>query len=63
MRLLVDWEYYFTRLASAIQKIISIPAALQHITNPCPRVVHPDWLHKMVRDKAGWSLRSSTHRP
>ena len=51
MRDLVDWGYYTTRLASAIQKIISIPAALQHVANPCPRVAHPDWLHKMVRDK------------
>ena len=51
MRELVDWDYYFTRLASAIQKIVSIPAALQHIRNPCPRVIHPDWLHKMVREK------------
>jgi DNA polymerase epsilon subunit 1 len=51
MRELVDWDYYHTRLASTIQKIISIPAALQHIKNPCPRVTHPDWLHKMVRDK------------
>ena len=51
MRDLVDWGYYTTRLASAIQKIISIPAALQHVPNPCPRVTHPDWLHKMVREK------------
>ena len=51
MRDLVDWDYYTTRLSSAVQKIISIPAALQHVTNPCPRVAHPDWLHKMVRDK------------
>ena len=51
MRDLVDWGYYTTRLASAIQKIISIPAALQHVANPCPRVAHPDWLGKMVRDK------------
>jgi DNA polymerase epsilon subunit 1 len=51
MRTLVDWDYYTTRLSSAVQKIISIPAALQHVPNPCPRVAHPDWLHKMVRDK------------
>ena len=51
MRTLVDWDYYTTRLSSAVQKIISIPAALQHVANPCPRVAHPDWLHKMVRDK------------
>ena len=28
-RSLVDWDYYTTRLGSAIQKIITIPAAMQ----------------------------------
>lgn len=51
MRDLVDWEYYKTRLAGAIQKIISIPAALQGVENPCPDVKLPDWLHKRVREK------------
>ena len=51
MREMLDWEYYKQRLANAIQKIISIPAALQDVVNPCPRVVHPDWLHKMLREK------------
>ena len=51
MRDMVDWDYYITRLAGAIQKIITIPAALQHVRNPCPRVAHPDWLHKRIREK------------
>ena len=51
MREMLDWEYYKQRLGNAIQKIISIPAALQHVVNPCPRVIHPDWLHKMLREK------------
>ncbi|KAH9623648.1 hypothetical protein KSS87_011324 [Heliosperma pusillum] len=42
---------YKQRLSSAIQKIITIPAAMQKATNPVPRVVHPDWLHKKVREK------------
>lgn len=46
---LVDWDYYRERLSGAIQKIITIPAALQRIPNPVPRVAHPDWLHKRVR--------------
>lgn len=29
MRDIVDWEYYKERLGSAIQKIITIPAAMQ----------------------------------
>ena len=36
------------RLGSAIQKIITIPAAMQRVPNPVPRVRHPDWLHKKV---------------
>ena len=48
VRFIVDWEYYRERLSSAIQKIITIPAALQRIPNPVPRVKHPDWLRKRV---------------
>ena len=51
MQEMVDWEYYKTRLAGAIQKIISIPAALQGVENPCPDVAHPDWLNKRIREK------------
>ena len=50
IRNLIDWEYYVTRLNSCIQKIITIPAALQRISNPVPRCEHPDWLQKVVRD-------------
>jgi DNA polymerase epsilon subunit 1 len=48
---MVDWAYYKERLGSAIQKIITIPAAMQRVANPVPRVRHPDWLHKKVREK------------
>ncbi|XP_026665327.2 DNA polymerase epsilon catalytic subunit A isoform X2 [Phoenix dactylifera] len=51
IRSIVDWSYYKQRLSSAIQKIISIPAAMQKVSNPVPRVLHPDWLHKKVREK------------
>ena len=35
IRQVIDWNYYRGRLDAAIQKIISIPAALQHvITGP-----------------------------
>nr|BAD23092.1 putative DNA polymerase epsilon catalytic subunit protein isoform b [Oryza sativa Japonica Group] len=83
IRSIVDWSYYKQRLSSAIQKIITIPAAMQkaiyfllvtliilytfylsplifhdiceimllQISNPVPRVLHPDWLHKKVREK------------
>ncbi len=37
VRDIVDWQYYKDRLGSAIQKIITIPAAMQHVANPCPR--------------------------
>ncbi|CAH8386637.1 unnamed protein product [Eruca vesicaria subsp. sativa] len=45
--LIIDWSYYKQRLSSAIQKVITIPAAMQKV----PRVLHPDWLHKKVREK------------
>ena len=48
MRAIVDWDYYRERLGSAIQKIITIPAAMQRVPNPVPRVKHPDWLYKKV---------------
>jgi DNA polymerase epsilon subunit 1 len=49
IRAIIDWDYYRLRLANAIQKIITIPAACQKVDNPVPRVRHPDWLHKMVQ--------------
>eukprot|EP00850_Spirogloea_muscicola_P017955 SM000159S01786 [mRNA] locus=s159:288661:304957:+ [translate_table: standard] len=51
LRAIVDWDYYRGRLSSSIQKIITIPAAMQKIVNPVPRVVHPNWLWRKVRDK------------
>ncbi|GBF92637.1 hypothetical protein Rsub_05251 [Raphidocelis subcapitata] len=51
VRDIVDWQYYRERLGSAVQKIITIPAAMQHVANPVPRVKHPDWLHKRVRER------------
>lgn len=50
-RTILDWGYYLERLGSVIQKLITIPAALQKIRNPVPRVAHPDWLEKRIRIK------------
>ena len=47
----MDWNYYKERLGSAVQKIITIPAAMQRVPNPVPRIQHPDWLHKKVAEK------------
>ncbi|KAB7504214.1 DNA polymerase epsilon catalytic subunit A [Armadillidium nasatum] len=52
IRNILDWEYYIERLSGTIQKIITIPAALQGVPNPVPRVQHPDWLHKRVLERA-----------
>lgn len=41
-------RYYRERLANCIAKIITIPAAMQGIVNPVPRVAHPDWLQKRI---------------
>ena len=47
----IDWQYYLERLGSVIQKLITIPAALQKVQNPVPRVPHPDWLARRIRNK------------
>ncbi|XP_039270554.2 DNA polymerase epsilon catalytic subunit A-like [Styela clava] len=51
IRSILDWGYYIERLGNTIQKIITIPAALQGVPNPVPRVRHPDWLHKRLMEK------------
>lgn len=50
-RTIIDWDYYLERLGSVIQKLITIPAALQKLSNPVPRVAHPDWLNRRIRTK------------
>lgn len=49
IRNVLDWDYYVERLNNTIRKIITIPAALQNVDNPVPRVPHPDWLQSTVR--------------
>ncbi|GLG99117.1 DNA polymerase epsilon catalytic subunit [Gryllus bimaculatus] len=51
IRDVLDWDYYIERLGGTIQKIVTIPAAMQGISNPVPRVRHPDWLHKKLLEK------------
>jgi len=51
LRTILDWEYYTERLGSVIQKLITIPAALQKVANPVPRIRHPDWLFRRVAAK------------
>ncbi|KAF9330439.1 DNA polymerase epsilon catalytic subunit [Podila minutissima] len=48
IRSILDWHYYLDRFGGVIQKLITIPAAMQKVTNPVPRVRHPDWLFKRV---------------
>ncbi|RKP05010.1 hypothetical protein THASP1DRAFT_10612, partial [Thamnocephalis sphaerospora] len=48
LRDILDWNYYLERLGSVIQKLITIPAAMQRVPNPVPRVRHPDWLHRRL---------------
>src|SRR3569833_2102848 len=50
-RALLDWDYYLERLGSVIQKLITIPAALQKVRNPVPRVAHPDRLQRRINIK------------
>lgn len=48
LRSILDWDYYIERLGSVIQKLITIPAAMQKVSNPVPRIRHPDWLSRRV---------------
>lgn len=48
IRNILDWDYYRERLGKTIQKIITIPAALQKVTNPVPRIAHPNWLESKI---------------
>ncbi|KAJ1965267.1 DNA polymerase epsilon catalytic subunit [Dipsacomyces acuminosporus] len=48
IRNILDWDYYLERFGSVIQKLITIPAAMQGVANPVPRIRHPDWLMKRV---------------
>jgi len=50
IRDILDWEYYTARLASCIQKIVTIPAAYQNVPNPVPSIEHPTWLARKVRE-------------
>ena len=50
-RTILDWGYYLERLGSVIQKLITIPAALQKVRNPVPRVEHPEWLQRRINVK------------
>ncbi|KAL6048727.1 DNA polymerase epsilon catalytic subunit [Balamuthia mandrillaris] len=56
IREIIDWDYYIDRLGSTIQKIVTIPAALQQVPNPVPRVEHPAWLMKRLK------ASSETHK-
>ncbi|RMY26027.1 hypothetical protein D0867_00337 [Hortaea werneckii] len=50
-RTIIDWDYYLERLNSVVQKLVTIPAALQKVRNPVPRVPHPDWLERRIKMK------------
>lgn len=44
LREIIDWEYYRKRFESIIQRLITIPAYLQKIENPVPRIPLPAWI-------------------
>lgn len=49
IRDILDWDYYKERLGGSIQKIVTIPAALQKCMNPVPKIEYPEWLHKRIK--------------
>jgi DNA polymerase epsilon subunit 1 len=50
IRNILDWQYYFDRLSTQIQKMVCIPAVLQGISNPVPEIELPEWLQKKTFD-------------
>ena len=53
IRDIIDWDYYITRFGGTIRKIVTIPAALQKVDNPVPRLQHPSWLLKKIQQNSG----------
>jgi DNA polymerase epsilon subunit 1 len=49
IRKILDWDYYKERLGGTIQKIITIPAALQNCVNPIKAIKQPEWLNKRIK--------------
>ncbi|SJM88070.1 probable DNA polymerase epsilon catalytic subunit A [Zygosaccharomyces bailii] len=62
LRNIIDWNYYRERVASVIQKIITIPAALQNVPTPVPRVEHPLWLQKKLAAEEDKFKQTSLNR-
>ncbi|KNH09590.1 DNA replication licensing factor [Perkinsela sp. CCAP 1560/4] len=49
LKMILDWDYYVTRFSTCVQKIITIPAALQGLQNPIPKIVHPPWVESRLK--------------
>lgn len=49
IRDILDWDYYIARFGKTLQKICTIPAAMQGVANPLPRVADPEWLRLKKR--------------
>lgn len=52
IRDILDWDYYIARFGKTLQKICTIPAAMQGVANPLPRVADPEWLRLAKRRDA-----------
>ena len=59
IRGLLDWDYYIERFEGTLRKVIVIPAYLQGVANPLPRVQPPDWLKKKTGFASGKQLKIS----
>ncbi|MES1901878.1 MAG: hypothetical protein MHPSP_000053 [Paramarteilia canceri] len=59
IRDLIDWNYYKERLSHCIQKLITIPSALQNVKNPVTRVPNPPWVQKLVQNNNSKAKQSS----
>lgn len=43
IRDIIDWGYYMERLSNVITKILIVPAAMQNVPNPLPKIPLPPW--------------------
>ncbi|TBU03206.1 catalytic subunit A of DNA polymerase epsilon [Hamiltosporidium tvaerminnensis] len=52
IRDLLDWNYYFERLETIMQKIVVIPAFFQNISNPIDQLRIPNWVFKNKKNES-----------
>lgn len=55
LRDIVDWSYYRKRFECILQRLVVIPAYLQKIQNPVPRVDVPSWAKESSKERLSFA--------